>query len=258
MNNMIIQVGIIEDELPALNLLKGLLNDIYPTWEIITIGESIQEAKIWFQENNAPDLLFLDIQLSDGNVFSLLEQINIKSTVIFTTAFDEYALRAFEVNSIDYLLKPFTEERLKKGVEKWLKTINHQPIKHDTIQDLLKQLQSPSKSYRQRFLVSAGSKLITINVEDIAYFYSEDKISYAVTLDNIHYLINFPLNDIIEQLNPTHFFRVTRQLIISAAAVTKLEPYFQNKALIEVNPPFKNPIIVSRLKVSDLKNWLDS
>ena len=193
MNN--IQVAIIEDEKPAARLLEGMIKKLRPQWDIIKIPGSIESSVAWFASHPHPDIVFLDIQLSDGNSFLFIEQACPTSLIIFTTAYDEYAVRAFTVNSIDYLLKPIRQERLEEAIQKFehvTSKYNQKLLEQNDLLEVLHSLTYPGKKYRTRFLISGNEKLITLQVEDIAHFYSLNKITFAVTRQNKEYIIDFP------------------------------------------------------------------
>ena len=204
-----IRAAIIEDEIPAARLLNKMLTELRPEWEILVLPGNVEGAVKWYQDNPHPDILFLDIQLTDGVSFSFIEQANPESMIVFTTAYDEYAIRAFKANSIDYLLKPIDKERLGEALEKY-----------ET---------NPAKKYRTRFLISGEDKLFTLQVDDIAYFYSENKITFAVTNQNKEHIIDLSLDKLCEQLDPDRFFRTNRQTIVSVQAIQKIESYFLGK-----------------------------
>ena len=206
MNNL--KVAIIEDEVPAARLLHSMLKRLRPQWEIVVLPGNIEEAVAWFDANPHPELLFLDIHLSDGNSFDFLSLSHPSSIVIFTTAYDQYAIRAFSVNSIDYLLKPIDEKRLLEAILKYESIIGKQQSRpENNLQLILESLQHPEKRYRSRFLIPGNEKSYTLDVADIAYFYSENKITFAVTFTGQEHLIDLSLNKLSEQLDPDRFFR---------------------------------------------------
>lgn len=255
-----IKAIIIEDENPAARLLDKMLRELRPEWEISILPGMVEEAVKWFSCHPHPDIIFLDIHLLDGNSFRFIEQAKPDSTIIFTTAYDEYAIRAFSVNSIDYLLKPIHKERLAESITKF-ERFCHIKIKEYNrllnIQNVLQQLSDSEKKYRTRFLVTYRDSFITLLVSDIAYFYTEDKITFAKTHHNKCYPIDISLNKLEEQLDGHSFFRVNRQFIVSANAIKKIEPYFLNKVSIQVEPPYEGNIKVSRERVTALKTWLN-
>lgn len=255
-----LRVGIIEDEVPAARLLERMVKQVRPNWDIVKIGGSVEAATKWFAENEHPDLLFLDIHLSDGNSFLFIKEALPQSLIIFTTAYDEYAIRAFKVNSIDYLLKPIREDRLLEAIEKYERITNKQQAtvdEHNLLQEVLHSL-NPEKKYRTRFLVSSGTdRLFALQASDIAYFYSINKITFAVTFSQVEYIVDLTLEKLGEQLDPDNYFRVNRQIIVNIEAIVKIEPYFLGKIIVQTNPPTKDKIIVSKGKASNFKMWLN-
>lgn len=256
-----IKAVIIEDEYPAARLLDSMIKSIRPEWETEILPGNIEEAVEWFKENEHPDIIFLDIQLTDGNSFMFIEQANPHSIIIFTTAYDEYAVRAFSVNSIDYLLKPVHKERLIEAIEKYERLIRKNPSEYMEqlgLHEIMRSLSlQKEKKYRTRFLISGNEKFYTLQVDNIAYFYSENKTTFAVTKNNRNHIIDLSLNKLEEQLDEDKFFRVNRQFIVSVDSIKKLESFFMGKAVITVEPPFNSKIVVSREKVAALKCWLN-
>ena len=249
------RVAIIEDEVPAARLLRSLVAGLRPQWGIEVLPGSVDEAAAWFAVNDHPDLLFLDIRLSDGTSFDLLSKVRPASAVIFTTAYDEYAIRAFSVNSIDYLLKPVDKERLADAITKY-ENLTRIQRPDDYLPMLLDALQSREKKYRTRFLIVGVDRFRTLQVNDVAYFYSENKVTTAVTCDGASH-VDFPLSRLEEQLDPDHFFRANRQMLLSVGAIDRIEPYFNGKVSVTVRPPHKEKITVSEEKVSTFKAWLN-
>ena len=249
---------IIEDEVPAARLLSMMLKKVRPEWQITVLPGSIEEAVQWFSVNQHPDIIFLDIQLSDAVSFVFIEQATPSSVIIFTTAYDEYAIRAFNVNSIDYLLKPIDEKRLKEAVIKYeTLTGNQKKLPEDYIEHLLESMQNKGKNYRTRFLVSGAERFKPLQVEDIAYFYSENKVTFAVTYTNREYIIDLSLNKLCDQLDPDIFFRANRQMVISIHSVEHFEPYFHGKLSVTLKPSFRSLVTISEEKVSLFKRWLN-
>ena len=218
-----IKAVIIEDEFPAARLLNKMIQKVRPEWELTVLPGTIEGAVSWFNENPHPDIIFLDIQLNDGISFIFIEQAQPQSMIVFTTAYDEYAVRAFTVNSIDYLLKPIHEERLLEAILKFERLFalsSEHTYNLSNIEQLLKSFaEKKEKQFRTRFLISGSKHLYTVQVSDIAYFYSEDKITFAVTKDAKNHVIDFPLNKLEEQLDDRMFFRANRQFILSADAI---------------------------------------
>lgn len=255
-----IKAVIIEDEIPAARLLNKMVSDLRPEWEIMVIPGMIEDAVKWFAENPHPDIIFLDIQLNDGISFLFIEQAKPQSMIIFTTAYDEYAVRAFSVNSIDYLLKPIHKERLSDAIEKFERFYmaeNGAKYHYEGIELLLKTfVDKQEKHYRTRFLISSSKRFYTIMVSDIAYFYSEDKTTFAVTNDRKRHLIDYPLAKLEEQLDPKQFMRINRQFILSARCIRNIQYYFNGKMTVSVTPEFDGSIQISREKVPVIKMWL--
>lgn len=246
---------IIEDEKPAARLLQRKLEKLGIVAE--TMLHSVGESLEWFSSNAHPDLIFLDIQLSDGLSFEIFENIDIKSAVIFTTAYDEYALKAFKLNSIDYLLKPIDEDDLEAAVNKYKKRMPKQESANIDFDQIRKLLVNPfGKTYKQRFTVKIGQHLKVIPVSEIECFYSQDKGTYIHTSDNRDYLVESTLEVLESELDPKLFFRISRKFIVSLAASREIVMY-SNSRLRIVLPTYKDDeVIVSREKVGDFKNWI--
>lgn len=247
---------IIEDEKPAARLLQRKLGKMNVIAE--TMLHSVAEAIEWFSQNSHPDLIFLDIQLSDGLSFEIFEKISIKSAVIFTTAYDEYALKAFKLNSIDYLLKPIDEEDLEIAVRKFRERLPvQQPVQIDFDQ-IRNMFSNPlEKAYKKRFTVKIGQQLKVISVDEVECFYSENKGTYLHTKDNRDYLVDSTLEVLETELDPNEFFRVSRKFIIPMKAVREISVY-SNSRLKVILPTYKaDEVIVSREKVNDFKSWID-
>ncbi len=256
MNN--IKVAIIEDEAPAARLLYSMVVRLRPGWDVTVLPGNIEEAVQWFAAHPHPDLIFLDIQLSDGNSFDFLSRARPSSTIIFTTAYDEYAIRAFGVNSIDYILKPVEENRLLDAIVKYESLKGNHPAQvGQYLHVVLDSLQRREKQFRTRFLITGADKFHTLEVAAIAYFYSESKISFAVTHAGEEYPVDLSLEKLADQLDPDRFFRANRQVLLCISAIKRIEPYFNEKVVAFVKPPFKDKITISKEKVSAFKMWLN-
>lgn len=250
---------IIEDEKPAARLLQRKVEKL--GLQVNTMLHSVEEAISWFQNNAHPDLIFLDIQLSDGLSFEIFEyfdkaQQHIKSAVIFTTAYDEYALRAFKLNSIDYLLKPIDEEDLEVAVNKFKARTQSQNISLD-FEAIKRMLVNPvEKEYKKRFSVKIAQQLKVISIDEVECFYSENKGTYIHTLDNRDYLIDSTLEVVEAEINPKEFYRVSRKFIVPLKAVKEIQVY-SNSRLKIILPTYKDDeVIVARERVSDFKEWI--
>ena len=246
---------IIEDEKPAARLLQRKLEKLGIAAEIML--HSVEEAIEWFSNNEHPELIFLDIQLSDGLSFEIFEAIEIKSAVIFTTAYDEYALKAFKLNSIDYLLKPIDEDELGVAVSKYKLRLPKQETLQLDFDQIKKMLSNPfEKNHKKRFTVKIGQHIKVILTEEIECFYSENKGTYIHTFDNRNYLIESTLEVLENELDPFEFFRVSRKFIIPLKAIKEISVY-SNSRLKVILPSYKDDeVVVSREKVSGFKNWI--
>ena len=246
---------IIEDEKPAARLLQRKIEKL--GLEVNQMLHSVEEAVSWFRSHKHPDLIFLDIQLSDGLSFEIFEQIDIKSAIIFTTAFDEYALRAFKLNSIDYLLKPIDEEELSIAITKFKNQLQKSSVSSLDFEMIKKMLLgTESKEYKKRFSVKIGTQLKVITIDEIECIYSENKGTYIHTLDNRNYLIDNSLEVIEKELNPNQFFRISRKFIIPLHSVKEIQMH-SNSRLKIILPTYKDDeVIVAREKVSDFKTWI--
>ena len=249
------KVLIIEDEKPAARRLSRMLQHI--GIEVDEMLHSVEESLIWFRKNEHPDLIFLDIQLSDGLSFEIFEKIDIKSAVIFTTAYDEYALQAFKLNSIDYLLKPIDDDDLENAVAKYKdRTPPQQQITLD-FNDIKKMLINPiERVYKKRYTVKVGQHLKMIPIDDIECFYSENKGTYIHTVTNRDYLIDLTLEQLEDDLEPQTFFRVSRKFFININAIRDMVSYTNSRLQIKLKTFDSHEVIVSRERVRDFKDWL--
>jgi two-component system response regulator LytT len=250
---------IIEDEKPAARLLQRKLEKLEIAVE--TMLHSVEESVNWFSNNEHPDLIFLDIQLSDGLSFEIFEKIDIKSAIIFTTAYDEYALKAFKLNSIDYLLKPIDEDDLEVAVTKFKSRLPKSNSENQNLQldfeQIRRMLSNPfEKNYKKRFTVKIGQHLKVITTDEIECFFSENKGTYIHTFDNRNYLIDSTLEILEQELDMKDFFRVSRKFIVPLQAIKEIQVY-TNSRLKVILPSYKeDEVIVSREKVQDFKSWL--
>lgn len=251
------KVLIIEDEAPAVRKLRGLLNNQEIDIEVLADIDTVEEAVEWLSNNPSPDVIFSDIQLADGVSFEIYSKVPPKCPIIFTTAYDEYALKAFELNSLDYLLKPYTEEQFNRAFQK-IKTASPNANEVDKIKAVLAQLNIKSNQYKERFLVSKAGVLLPIKVDDVAYFYTEDKTINLVTKTKERYFISSSLDELELLLNPSNFYRVNRQYIVNANAIVKIENFFNGKLVIQLNPSAPHEVVVSRARATSFKNWMDS
>jgi DNA-binding LytR/AlgR family response regulator len=254
------KVLLIEDENLAVERLKILIQQYDDSIEIVEWLDSVEDAVNWLQRNEMPDLLFFDIQLADGLSFEIFDAVEVTAPVIFTTAFDEYALRAFKVNSIDYLLKPIDFEELAKAIDRYKlhyeKTVNPLPD-WSILQETLKAIKT-GKDYKTRFAVKQGHHLNSIPVAEIAYFFSEHKISWLKTKNGKKYAVDYTLDQLSELLNPKDFFRLNRKYITEINAIQDVITYSNSRLKVHLpGLPKEELILISREKVSDFKDWLD-
>lgn len=250
------RVLIIEDEKAAFENLKSMIHVYDSGIEIVGWVTSIKEAINWFRNNPVPDLLFLDIYLSDGLSFELFKQIDLKTPIIFTTAYHQYAIQAFEANSVDYLLKPFKQERLNQSLDKF-KTF-HSAIDQELLQRLkqvLKKDTFETTNYKERFLVKSGNKLFAIDTDEIAYFY-RDELVFLITFDKNKFIVEYSLDELEKMVHPKQFFRTNRKLVVNIKAVQSASMYSKSKLLVKLHPDFFEDVIVSQEKASYFKKWL--
>jgi DNA-binding LytR/AlgR family response regulator len=248
------KILIIEDEKPAATRLSKLLEGHFPSAEVIGQLDTVNRAVRWFKENPAPDLIFCDIQLADGISFEIFEQAKVSSPIVFTTAFDQYAIRAFQVNAIDYLLKPIDPKEVERAVEKF----KSRSIQPNLDLNLLKNLiQTPSKSFKSRFLVRFGEKIQSVPVEEIAFFFSEERVTFLQTLTGKKYVLDSTLEQVEAQVDPAVFFRLNRKYLSQVEAVEEILSYSNSRLKVKLRNCQDQDILVSREKVAELKAWLD-
>lgn len=253
---MKMKVLIVEDEAPAFRRLQRILEEIDSEIEIIEVLDTVKGAVNWFEDGNTADLIFMDIQLADGLSFDIFRQVEVKQAVIFTTAYDEYTLKAFEVNSIDYLLKPIDKERLTISLSKWeeLKKLYSGEV---NIRQILDQIQPEEKSYRSRFLVRSRDQMIPVKANSIAYFYTDNGVVYLRKTDGKKYPLESPLDNLERELDPNEFFRINRQYLCNIEAIESSYAYDKGKIMVEMNPKAEEPVLVSKDKAAQFKRWLE-
>lgn len=251
------KVLIVEDEELAVKKLQKTLTGVDDTIEVVGVSDSIKNTVEWLHNHPSPDLILMDIELADGQSFEIFKLTEVKSPVIFTTSYDEYALKAFKVNSVDYLLKPIQQEELKAALNKYKK------IKGDgkadlSIDSLVKELQQKlqPKEYRKRFLVKHAQKLVSIEVEDIAYFYSDGRLNFFKTDDNKKFVVDYTMDELEEMLDPDRYFRISRSFYVSVNSIDKIDDYFGNRLILQLKPAVDKEALVSREKVTEFKKWM--
>ena len=252
------RVLIVEDEAPAFRRLQKLLEETDPSIEIVEVFDGVKEAVNFLKTQSSFDLIFMDIQLNDGISFEIFDQVDIKKPVIFTTAFDEYMLRAFKVNSIDYLLKPINQEDLARSLEKY-RNLKNEFTENETpsLQKVLQGIQINSKKYKSRFLVKMGDKLISVETENISCFQAKNGLVYLINKEGKKYIVDQPLDDIGHDLDPERFYRVNRQYIMSFNCIKAVHKLGKGKLMIESAFDPNEQIIVSSEKSAAFKEWLD-
>ncbi|MGD8782153.1 MAG: LytTR family DNA-binding domain-containing protein [Ignavibacteria bacterium] len=254
------KVLIIEDELPAAKRLKSVLKEVDPSIEIIDIIDSISRAVKRIEAGQQPDIIFMDIQLSDGLSFEIFKRVEIKCPVIFTTAFDEYAIQAFKVNSIDYLLKPIEAVHLRNSLKKYEELKKQFSAESETgyLKKFLETITQNKKIFKTRFLVKSGQSFIRMGAEECAYFFLENKLTYLVHFNGKKHLVDFTLDELEKQLDPQIFCRANRQFIVNIESIISVHYFFRGKLKLRLKPETSESIIVSREKAPLFKKWMES
>lgn len=254
---------IVEDESIAARRISKMVQELAPDTQVQAVLTSVADSVHWLRQNPPPDLMLLDIELVDGQSFEIFEQVEVLCPVIFTTAYDEYAIRAFKVNSIDYLLKPIQEKELQQSLQKLqsLKKVygdkNPASVNMDILlQELRTQRKAPIQESRDRILVKQGQRMFPVATTEVACFFTKDKLNYVRTKNDKQYLIDYTLDELEKSLNPKNFFRANRQYIIEFHAVTRVHHYFQSKLKVEITPKPEEDIIISREKAAEFRLWL--
>lgn len=255
---------IIEDEYPAAERLERLIAKVDPTVEVLTVLDSVERAGEWFRQHKAPDLIFSDIQLSDGLSFEIFRHNVVSSPIIFTTSFDAYAIQAFKVKSIDYLLKPVKQQELKAALDKYRAIKNDFSHAKRTLQ-LEAFLDSlpigagvrTAKKYKKRFLVKSGEQLIPVSEQEIAYFLCSNEMVLLIKTNGKQFLIDYTLEQLERLLNPACFFRINRRFITHLQGIQKIHTYFNGKLKLQLVPEVKEEVLVSREKSPHFKSWME-
>ena len=256
-----IKVLIVEDEIPAQITLKKLIDKCCPNSRIVMTLTSVRSTVKWLEENpDGADVIFMDVELSDGICFEVFEQTQISANVIITTAYDNYAINAFKVQSVDYLLKPIVEEELERAWERCIERIEAKNSPNiETLLDIVSRASyTPSKEYKKRFIVKAGEKIIIIPVDELSYCYSEDKSTYAVCRNSSRRLLDYSLDTVQEMLDPKLFFRVSRSCIVSINAIENISKHLGTRLKLQLIPRADEDVVVSRSRTSDFLEWLDN
>jgi DNA-binding LytR/AlgR family response regulator len=252
MNNP--KVVIVEDEKITAENLATLILKVLPNARIMALLASVKQAVIWLSMNQA-DLLFMDIELGDGQSFTIFDQVTVSSPVIFTTAYDQYAIKAFKKNGIDYLLKPIDESELRAAVEKFQNLVGRTPD-FSVLRELITSSQTV-KTYKQRFMIQAGSRIRTIPVSEIAYFYFSGKDTFICTYENRHYPAEYSLDKLEDMIDPDDYFRINRKMILSIKAIQQIYSLSKSRLKLELHPAFEEEVLVSFNKTAEFRNWLN-
>jgi DNA-binding LytR/AlgR family response regulator len=248
---------IIEDEPQAAQRLEKLVKNLIPEATISATLDSVKKAVQWLKSNASPDLALMDVQLADGISFQIFEQVEVKCPVIFTTAYDAYALKAFKVNSVDYILKPVDKDELGVALAKVARLAGTESGTRQVLENIGLAVQMLMKKYKTRFVIKVGEHLRTIEVDDVRYFFSQDKATFCVTEDNRSLILDYTLEQLEEMIDPSQFFRISRKYLVRASAIQDIIAYTNSRLRLVIRGSQDNDIIVARERVQDFKNWLD-
>ena len=251
---MTMKILIIEDEIRAVSQLQSMLKACDFQFELLDIIDTVEDAVLWFQQNDRPDLVFMDIQLADGLSFEIFQKTTVEAPIIFTTAFDQYAIQAFRVNSVDYLLKPIQKDDLNGALDKFRKSNQASNVDAGTLKQLLKDLQGPQE--REGLLVKSGSGFVQVKVSELLYCYSEESITFGVTQDK-RFIIEETLDELFGTLDQSKFFRINRGQVVAKSSIQKIEPYFNHRVKLSIENPRDQEFIVSRPKTTEFKDWMN-
>jgi len=247
------KILIIEDEQAAVRRLQKLLSEIDATYEVIGSLSGIDSSVEWLHSHPSPDVILMDIHLADGSSFGIFEKVDITAPVIFVTAYDEYALKAFKVNAIDYLLKPIKQNELENALQK----VSKKPIKGDEGADLIQRLQEAGFIHKaKRLLVRMGQNIKLIDLDNVAYFYSKDKVSFAILPGSKRYPLDQSLDQIEQMIDPLHYFRINRQFIVKMSSIEEMVTYSKSRVKLKLIPPTDEDTIVSKERSPEFKKWL--
>lgn len=251
------RILIIEDEPEAVDRLKSLVRELLPSSTVLAALDSVGNSVRWLKANQAPDLIFMDIQLADALSFEIFGQVNVDSPVIFTTAYNEYALRAFKVNSIDYILKPLDKEELRSALKK-LETLQGSPVEKDKmLESITLAMQSLTKRYKERFVLKVGEHLRSVEVDEILFFYSLEKATFAQTTDGRKHILDFTLDQLESLLSPDKFFRINRKYIVGLKSIQDMISHVNSRLRLVLKTSDDADIVVARERVQEFKEWLD-
>lgn len=253
------KIVIIEDETLAANKLEKMILKYRDSFQVIEKLGSVESAREWLTTHEMPDLLFLDIQLSDGTSFDLLKTITITCPVIFTTAYDHFALEAFQLHSVDYLLKPVSQDKLAKALDKldaWQQRYQQMPAA-PAWETVIKKLEGQQQAYKSRFLIKSGTRYFPISTAETHYFFSAQRITFLVTAEGKRYTIGYTLDDLANELDPADFFRINRKMIINIKSIQMVHKHFNGRLKVDLEPSVEEEVMVSSRRVADFQDWLD-
>lgn len=250
-------VLIIEDEPLAAQRLETLIVELIEHARVVDRIDSVKKSVQWLQKKPAPDLILMDIQLADGLSFLIFEQCEVKSPVIFTTAYDEYALKAFKVNSIDYILKPVDKTELSNALRKLEGFKNSQPTQELLMQNISQAMSMLTKKYKERFVIKVGEHLKTVDVKSILYFYSQEKTTFCHSTDNRNHILDFTLEQLEALIDPDEYFRVNRKYLVRGDSIQDIISYTNSRLRLVLKNSQDNDVIVARERVQEFRQWLD-
>ena len=255
-----IKILIVEDEIPAQINLKKLIDKHCTNSVVVSTLSSVRSTIKWLEDNpDGADVIFMDVELSDGVCFDIFDKVSVNTQVVITTAYDNYAVKAFRINSTDYLLKPILDSDFVMAWERCVERIEQSATPNmETLMDAISKVGSKGKEYKKRFIVKAGEKIIIIPVEDIAYCYSEEKSTYAVNFAGTRRLLDYSLDMVQDMLDPGCFFRVSRSCIVSINAIENISKHLGTRLKLQLNPRTEEDVVVSRSRTSDFLLWLDN
>lgn len=250
-------VLIIEDEPQAAMRVERLSTELIPDLAIAGKIDSVKKAVDYFRSGNVPDLALMDIQLADGTSFEIFQQCDVKCPVIFITAYDEYAIRAFKVNSVDYILKPVDKDEFKKAVDKFLAMRAPGDVATKALGNITEAIQMLTRKFKSRFVIKVGEHLKTVETKNILYFFSKDKTTFCNTSENRNLILDYTLEQLEDMLNPDEFYRINRKYLVSASSIADIVQYSNSRLKLVLKNTNDNDVIVARERVGDFKSWLD-
>ena len=251
------RVLIIEDEPHAAARLQSLVYELVPDASVLATLDSVKGSVHWFKNNSMPDVVLMDIQLADGISFQIFEHCDVKAPIIFTTAYDEFALRAFKVNSVDYILKPVDKAELNAALEKVRSRVRSDSEQERLLKNMSEAVTMLTKKYKSRFVIKVGEHIKTVDVQEIGFFYSQDRTTFCVTRENRNLILDYTLDQLEDMVDPAYFYRINRKYLVTASAINDIISYSNSRLKLLLKGSQDNDIIVARERVQDFKAWLD-